>query len=174
MTEYFKSEYYEQAKRQRKKVLAIYFIVFAVYLAASGVLLGYYVTLTYQSPKITVVKLIEYPLTAVFIVFSFIYLGIAVRRVNKFYAMCVNIITGLKETSEANFFEYDETLTEKDGVDMKSLVFLEWNKYKKGYYERKVLVFYEKEFPEIPEGSGVRFITQGNVLVSYEILDETV
>lgn len=57
---------------------------------------------------------------------------------------------------------------------MKSLVFLEWNKYKKGYYERKVLVFYEKEFPEIPEGSGVRFITQGNVLVSYEILDETV
>lgn len=174
MTEYFKTEYYKQAKKQRKKVLAIYFIVLAVYLAISGVLLGYYVTLTYQSPKITVVKLIEYPLTAAFIIFSFIYLGIAVKRVNKFYNMCVNIITGLKETSEANFFEYDETLTEKDGVDMKSLVFLEWNKYKNGYFERRVLVFYEKEFPEIPEGVGVRFITQGNVLVSYEILDETV
>lgn len=174
MTEYFKNEYYEQARKQRKIVLAIYFGVLAAYIAASGVLLGYYVTLTYQSPKITVVKLIEYPLTAVFVVFSFVYLGIAFRRVNKFYKLCCNVITGLKETSEANFFEYDENLTEKDGVDMKSLVFLEWNKYKKGYYERKVLVFYEKDFPSIPDGAGVRFITQGNVLVSYEILDEIV
>ena len=60
---------------------------------------------------------------------------------------------------------------EKDGVDFKSLIFLEWNKYKKDYFERKVLVFNEKPFPEIPDGATVTFITQGNVLISYEITE---
>ena len=45
------------------------------------------------------------------------------------------------------------------------------NKYKNDFFERKVLVFYEKDFPEIPEGANVRYVTQGNVLISYEILD---
>ena len=78
--------------------------------------------------------------------------------------------TGLKETSTGNFLEYDEEIQDKDGVDFKSLVFIEWNKYKKDFFERKVLVFYEKPFPEIPEKANVRYITQGNVLISYEIL----
>ena len=59
---------------------------------------------------------------------------------------------------------------DKDGVDFKSLVFIEWNKYKIDFFERKVLVFYEKPFPEIPVEANVSYITQGNVLISYEIL----
>ena len=59
----------------------------------------------------------------------------------------------------------------KDGVDMKSLIFIEWNKYKNDYFERKVLVFYEKPFPEFAEKATVRYVTQGNVLISYEILN---
>ena len=70
------------------------------------------------------------------------------------------------------FFEYDETLQDKDGVDFKSLVFIEWNKYKNDFFERKVLVFDEREFPQIKEGQNVTYVTQGNVLVSYKILEE--
>ena len=103
-------------------------------------------------------------------IFSFIYLGIVYKRVRRYYKICVHLSTGLRETTVANFIEYDETIQDKDGVDFKSIVFLEWNKYKKDFFERKVLVFYEKPFPEIPEQSNVSFVTQGNVLVSYEIL----
>ena len=78
--------------------------------------------------------------------------------------------TGLRETSTGSFFEFDEKIQDKDGVDFKSLIFLEWNKYKKEFFERKVLVFYEKPFPEIPLEANVTYVTQGNVLVSYEIL----
>ena len=79
-------------------------------------------------------------------------------------------MTGLKETSTGSFFEYDETLQDKDGVDFKSLIFIEWNKFKNDFFERKVLVFNEKPFPEFTEKQNVKYVTQGNVLISYEIL----
>jgi hypothetical protein len=81
---------------------------------------------------------------------------------------------GLREEFTANFFEYDETLNTKDGVDVKALVFLQWNPYKEDYFERRVWVFYNKPFPQFKQNDTVRFITQGNVLVSYEIINEEV
>ena len=80
-------------------------------------------------------------------------------------------MTGLRETSTGSFIEVDESLQEKDGVDFKALIFLEWNKFKNDFFERKVLIFDELEVPEFKENQNVRYVTQGNVLVSYEILD---
>ena len=82
------------------------------------------------------------------------------------------MIYGLKDVSTGSFLRYDESLQEKDGVDFKALVFLEWSKYKKEFFERKVLVFEEKEFPSLTEKTNVRYVTQGNVLINYTILDE--
>ncbi len=172
MTKYFKREFLEQAKAQRKKTLLIYFFVLALYVGMSTVVMVRYLRLPYGSTKISTLKTVEFVLTFIMIVFSFIYLGIKYKRVNKFYVMCRNLQSGIKEEFTANFFEYDETLNTKDGVDVKALVFLQWNKFKHDYFERKVWVFYEKPFPEFKENQTVKFITQGNVLVSYEILDE--
>lgn len=170
MTEYFLESDFLAAKKQRKFVLTVYFIILAVYLVSSVCFFLWYRTLPYQSPTITTVKLIHYSVTAVMVIFSFIYLGIPYKRVNKYYKLTFNLKTGIRETSTGSFFEYDETLQDKDGVDFKSLVFIEWNKYKNDFFERKVLVFEEKPFPELEENQNVRYVTQGNVLISYEIL----
>jgi hypothetical protein len=82
------------------------------------------------------------------------------------------MVRGLKETSTGSFFEYDENVQTRDGVEFKSLVFLEWNKYKKDFYERRVLVYVEKEFPKIDKNQNVKYVTQGNKLVSYEIIED--
>jgi hypothetical protein len=82
----------------------------------------------------------------------------------------VNLCTGIRETSTGSFFEYSESVQDKDGVDCKALIFLEWNKYKKDFFERKVLIPYEKEFPEFTENMNVKYVTQSNLLISYEIL----
>ncbi len=175
MTEYYTDAELTAARKQRKKTLIIYFIVLGVYLAMSVAFFIYYKTLPYKgygdtADKISLIKWGHYSLTAIFVVFSFIYLGIIFKRVNRYYKTCVHMSTGLRETSTGNFLEYDETMQDKDGVEFKSLVFIEWNKYKKDFFERKVLVFYEKPFPEIPTEANVSYITQGNVLISYEIL----
>ena len=175
MIDYYTDAELDSARKQKKKVLTAYFIILGVYLAASAAFFIYYLTLPYSgyrdtSDMISRIKWGHYSLTALFVVFSFIYLGIPFKRVRRYYKMCLHLSTGLKETSVGNFLEYDETIQDKDGVDFKSLVFIEWNKYKQDFFERKVLVFYEKPFPEIPEKANVSYITQGNVLVSYEIL----
>lgn len=170
MVTYFHEEELTKVKKQRKICLAIYFVVAGLYVIGSALLFTWYLLLPYKSPLITTVKLIEYPLTGVFVIFSFIYLGVVFKRVNRYYRLCKNMAGGIKEKYTGNFLEYDETVQVKDGVDFKSLVFIEWNKYKNDFFERKVLVFNEKPFPEIPEKSNVNYVTQGNVLIEYEIL----
>ncbi len=170
MTQYFFNEEFYKAKKQRKIVLSIYLIVLFVYLLISLGCFLWFRTLPYMAKEITKVKVLHYSLTAIFVIFSFIYLGVPYKRVNRYYKMTYNMIHGLKETSVANFLEYDENIRDKDGVDCKSLIFIEWNKYKNEFYERRVLIPYEKTFPELEENQNVKFITQGNILVSYEIL----
>ena len=175
MTDYFTEDDLTKVTKQKKRVKAVYYIVLGLYLALSVALLVYYISLPYSGYKdtestVTLIKVIEYVASGLFVIFSFIYLGIKYKRTKRFYKMCYNMATGLRETSTGSFFEYDEKIQDKDGVDFKSLIFLEWNKYKQEFFERKVLVFYEKPFPEIPPEANVTYVTQGNVLVSYEIL----
>lgn len=171
MTQYFKNEMYSEAKKQRKKTLIVYFVFLAIYLAISAAFLIAYLQQPYASDNIAKIKFGEYAVSCVFVVFSFIYMGIKFKRVNKYYKLCYNVVTGLKETFTAKYIGTDDSLEVKDGVDVKALLFEEYNKYKKATFERKVWVFYELPFPEIPEGAEVTFVTQGNVLVEYSIAE---
>ena len=171
-TQYFKESYFTEAQKQRKRVLIWFYVVIGVYAFISLGLFLWYRTLPYHSDVINAVKFIHYSLSALFVVFVFIYMGIPFKRVNRYYRLTRNMCAGIKETSTGSFIEYSEELQDKDGVDFKALIFLEWNKYKKDFYERKVLVFYQEEFPEFKEGQNVRYVTQGNVLVEYLILDQ--
>ena len=170
MIQFFDEKEFISARKQKWRVLIVYFIVLAIYAVISTGMFLWFRTLPYMSDEISKVKIIHHAITVVFVIFSFIYLGIKYKRVKKYFDMNLNMMTGLKETFTGSFFEYDESVQEKDGVDCKALVFLEWNKYKNDFYERKVLVPYEKEFPEFIENQNVKYVTQGNVLYSYEIL----
>ncbi len=172
MTEVFKQELFEQAKKQRKLVLIIYFMILGVYLVGSIGMLGWYLSLEYKSSEITIVKVIEYVATGIMVIFSFIYLKICYGRINKYYKQCKYMIGGIREQAEGYFFEYDDKLVTKDGVDMKTIVLLQWNKFKSNYFERKVLIFYNLEFPKFNPNQKIKVITVGNVLHSYEVLDE--
>ncbi len=172
MTEYFTQKDYLDVKAQRKKTLIIFYSVLAVFAIATIGLFVWYRTLPYKSPSISTIKIIQHLLSVAFVIFAFLYLGIVFKRVNKFYKVAKNLMEGLKETNEASFFEYKDAVTIKDGVEFKALVFIEWNKYKKDYFERNVLVFNEREFPVIPEKAIVEFVTQGNVLIKYKIIEE--
>ena len=90
--------------------------------------------------------------------------------VKKFYKALNNVKIGIKEEYVAEFIGCDETLQTKEGVEYKCLLFKEWNKYKKVNFQRKVLIPYEMEYPELPKKAKMRYITQGNVLVQYEII----
>ncbi len=172
MIEFYKKEQLEQIKLQKRKSLKIYFSVVALFVLISLGLCWWFTTLTYKSPLEPAVRWPEYLVTASFIVFSFIFLGIKYKRERKYCKMLINIETGRKETSIGSFFEYDDRIFMKDGVDVKSIIFLEWNKNKQDFFERKVLVLAEMKFPVFEENQNVKYVTHGNVLVEYEILPD--
>ena len=170
--DYFNNDFLVEAKEQRKKSLMGYFIIVGIFLLCTVALFLWYSTLPYEDTKIGIVKAIQYVLLAIFIFVSCVYLNIKFRRVNKYYKKCLDISVGLVETSVGSFVEFSESLQTKDGVDFKSVVFLEINKKKDAFLERKVLVFYEKPFPKFEAGQNVKYTTQGNVLKYYEIIED--
>lgn len=168
--EYFTESELIEVKHQRNKLLTIYLIVLATFVVLSVGLFIWYRLLPYGSNHDIIIRCIAYPLTAVFVVYSFVFLGIPYKRANKYYLLCTHLQNGIRETSEGEFLEYDESKTIKDGVDMKALVFIEKSVHKGRDFERKVLVFYEKPFPEFAKGERAKYITQGNTLINYEKL----
>ncbi len=160
------------AKKQKDKTLWFYLIVASLFLIVSVGLFLWYTTMPYQSSQILIVKIIHYALTGLFAIFSFIFFAIKFKRIKNYYKSVKLMKEGIREKSEGSFFEYSDEVEEKDGVDFKALIFIEWNKYKKDYFERKVLVYNELAFPQIPQDAYVEYVTVGNVLVEYEILEE--
>ncbi|MBE7061787.1 MAG: hypothetical protein E7382_04545 [Clostridiales bacterium] len=171
MVEYYKKEEFEKLKAQRKKTFIFFFVILGVYALISAAFFWWYLTLPYKSPQIVWVKVGHYTVTGLMAIFSYIFIGIKLKRMKKYYRMLSHIETGLREESTASFIENDERVFLSLGVEMKWMVFLQWNKYKEDYYERKVMIPADKPFPDFKEGQMIRFITQGNILVSYEILD---
>ena len=172
MKEYYKREYFVEAKAQRIKTIIGLCSIIGIYLLISAGVYFWYSTLPYESPKITLVKIVHYSLTFLFVMATVVFARIKFKRVDSFYKKCIDIETGLTEENFGNFLEFDESLHTKDGVDFKTAVFVQYRESKKDFFERRVLIFYEKPNPEFIEGQNVRYITQGNVLKSYEIVKE--
>lgn len=170
--EYFKEQFCIDSRKQKNKYLTIYLIVVALYLIASIIILVEFIRLPYGSPKISTIKWIQHSISAVFIIFSFLFLGIPYKRASKYYKLSLEILFGRKETSEGAFYKYDNTLQYNQGVDFTTLVFVEWNQSKKDYFERKVLVFTDQPLPEFAENDIVEYVTHSNILVSYKILSK--
>ena len=168
---YFDEKMVTDAKRQRLLTLAFFCAVAFVYAVASGIMIYIFCIQPYGSEVMLTIRWIHAILTALFVIFIFIFFGIKFKRINSFYKLVKGMRDGVKEVSKGSFFEYSETIEEKEFVDFKSLRFIEWNKYKKDYFERMVLVFKEFPFPEIPENAYVEYTTHANILVEYKILE---
>ena len=95
MTTYFTDEILQATAQQRKKSLSIYLVFLGIFVAVSVAMIIWYMRLPFRSPTIKTVKWIHYSLTVVFVIFSFIYLGIIYKRVNKFYKLCYNMKYGI-------------------------------------------------------------------------------
>ncbi len=171
MQEYFTEKDFVDAKKLKRNAIIIFLIALGVYLLFSAGMIVWYVLQPYKSPTLGTVKWVHYSVTAVFVILAFLYLGIPYRRIKKYYKVVFNMQNANREEYTARFIEYDDTVEQRDGVDYKSLIFLQYNMYKKDFFERKVLVFADRPMPEIQEEANVKFITQSNVLIKYEIIE---
>lgn len=168
MEEIYSKEDFEQVKRQKKIIKAVYFTVMGVFLAFAVAMIVVYVLQPYKSPNIAWIKAVTFVVSGAFVIFSFIYLGIPMKRIRNYYKILFGMETGTNNETAGNFERYSEELEIRDGIEFKALYFMEYNTKKQEFYERKVMFDAEKPFPEFTQGENVKYYTHGNILVGYE------
>ena len=169
MVKLYRDEDYWDAYLQRRKLLAVFFAVTAVMLAALIATIVFYVELPYKSGDRWWVTAIACVIPSLYVIFCFLFMGIKFKRSNCYCKMLKYISVGLKESAEMPFEEVDDWVTQ-DGVDVNVAVFFVSNIKRDDALKRRIFVDGEKDFPPFEKGQWVRIISQGNLLIEYELL----
>ena len=158
--------------KQRRRARIFYGSLLTAYLVFCISLWIYYMSLPYKDPNQGWPKMSVYVVSAIFMVFSCIFLGIKYSRIRRYYRMISYVSTGLKNEETNHFYCFEEKSLQKDNIDVVAAVFETWNKKKKEWMEREVYCDPEKPMPPFEEGDHVRYITQSNFIIQYEILQK--
>ena len=87
-----------------------------------------------------------------------------------YYKILKGVNEGTSNGTVGEFDRYGTDIEIRDGIEYKSLYFLEYNTKKQEFFERKVWLDTEKPRPEFTQGEHIKFYTHGNMLVSFERL----
>ena len=99
-------------------------------------------------------------------------MAIKYSRVRKYCKMLSYVSEGLKMEEQNYFYSFREKTLQKDNIDVMACVFETWNKKKCEWMEREA--YFDPEMPQPPFDSGdyVRYVTQSNFVIQYEILQK--
>lgn len=156
---------------QRKKLLWGFIgATLAVFLALVG-FVTYYIMLPYKDPNRTWAIAVTCVLVGLYLIFLFPYMGISYKRCNAYYKAMRFISVGLKESATLPF-EYVDDWTTHDGIDVNVAVFAVKNIKRDEVMHRQIYVDGEKDFPPFEEGKTYKIVSQGNLLIEYEPIEE--
>ncbi len=177
MVNLYKQSDYDDALKLKKKLLKIYFICIGALLVPMGVLFGLYLSLPFASTsKIkslgNLYLVLNCIITAIGVIFSFIYLGIPYKRAKAYFKMLDDIKVGQKVKNVSTFLQNDMSVTEVGNVDFHVMVVLEWSDKTQEFMRRHVLVDKEKQMPNLKNGDIISYVTHANVLLSYGYKNE--
>ena len=158
------------AYKQKNKVLCVFWTVTLVYVSLCIAMWIYHMSLPYASALGVYPKLVAYLSSALYVLFLFPFMCIKYSRVRKYLTMLSFLSTGIKMTETEYFYTFRSQTMQKDNIDVLSCIFATWNKKKEEWFEREIYADVEKPRPDFGGGDLVRYVTQSNILLQYEIL----
>lgn len=161
---------YLAAYKQKQRLWYIFTAITAAYLIFCIGWEIYHVSLPYVASKFWP-KACVYVSSVVYVVFACVYLSIKYSRVRRYYKMLGYVCEGLKMEETNYFYRFREKQLQKDNIDVSACVFETYSRKKQEWLEREVYHDVEKELPPFEEGDLVRYVSQSNILVQYEILE---
>ena len=168
---YSDADYYG-AYMQKQRLFWTFIGVTAAYLAFCVAWWIYFMGLPYSDPMPVLPQVFIYGASALYVAFAFPYLGIKYSRVRRYNKMLFYVSEGLKMEETNYFYTFREQSLQKDNLDTVGCVFETWSKKKHEWMEREAYFDVEKPLPEFEEGDLVRYITQSNFIIQYEILQK--
>lgn len=172
MISVYKDADYLAAYKQKQRTWWVFMGVTLFYLGFCIAWLVYFISLPYNDPRQTLPKWCVWSVSAIYVAFAYVFMGIKYSRVNRYYKILTHLSTGLKNEEKNYFYCFDELSLQKDNIDVMACVFETWNKKKCEWMERQA--YFDPEMPTPPFESGdyVHYITQSNFVIQYEILQK--
>ena len=161
---------YLSVYKQKKRILGVFWAVTVCYLVFCLAWLIYHISLPYAAPNGKVPKTCVYVVSALYAVFIFPFMAIKFSRVRRYFRMLTYVSEGLKNEEKNYFYCFAEKSLQKDNIDVVGCVFETWNKKKQEWMEREAYTDPEKPMPALDSGDYVRYITQSNFIIQYEVL----
>lgn len=159
------------AYKQKCRLFHLFMGITTVYLAFCIAWLLYFISLPYVANKF-LPKACVYTASALYAVFAFVFLAIKYSRARRYYKMLGYVCEGLKMEETNYFYHFREKQLQKDNIDVDACVFETYSKKKQEWLEREVYHDMEKERPPFEEGDLIRYVSQSNILVQYDILEK--
>lgn len=159
------------AVKQKRKLFLIFWIVTGIVAAGFLACVILYLRLPYHDERGNIIVAVTSVLMALYLIFCFPYVGICLKRVRSYCKMLRFFTEGLKESAVLPFMDIEDWTT-RDGVDVNVATFRVHNIKRDEDMIRQIYVDGEKDFPPFEEGQKVRIVSQGNLLIEYEIVKE--
>ena len=163
---------YLAAHKQKKRVFMGFMLVTLVYFALCIGMVVYHTTLPYASKLDAIPKAVTFTATGLYVAFLFPYMSIKYSRVRRYNKMLFYVSEGMKMEESNYFYTFRTKNLQKDHIDVIACAFETWNKKRQEWDEREVYFDLEKPSPEIESGDYVRYISQSNFLIQYEIIEK--
>ena len=160
---------YLAAYEQERRVFRVFLLITVVYLALAIGMVIYQSSLPYGDERQALPRFLTYVASAIYVVFTFPYLGIKHSRCKRYCKMLSHVSESIKMEEENYFYRFREQSKQQDNIDVVGCVFETWNKKKQEWLEREAYFDVEKPLPQIESGDLVEYITQSNFIVQYNV-----
>jgi energy-coupling factor transporter transmembrane protein EcfT len=164
------------ARRSKKRLLVLYFSLLAFYvLAVVGMVAASIIAVEiYHVRSVAHLCLpLIIVISVVFVIFSFVFLGVKYSRTRKYVRLFDDIRYGLTETGYGVVKETIWKDRDRDGLEFYTIKVDCDHKYRPREKEaRDLLVYAQAPIVDIADGTKIKFVTHGNVLLEYDVIEE--
>ena len=167
MTALYNKTYYNQIKKQKNKLLTIYFILLAIAILFVAGIIVFYALQPYGTDKKTSLMVAMFLITCIFTLFSGVYLSIPYGRVSKYYKFLTNLLYSKKQSFNVTVVSIGGENKTNYGVDFYTLEVLEWSDTQNDYVKHKILVDNEFKNLDVNEGDMLTITTSLNALMEF-------
>ena len=169
MTILYNQTLYNQIKKQKNKLLTVYFILLSITVLLTVGIIIFYALQPYGNNYKNSLKYLMFAIVICFSFFSGVYLSIVYGRVSKYFYFLNSLKVGKKYTFAATVVcvNYGDTKTNY-GVDFYTLEVLEWSDSQKDYVNHKIFIDAEFKNLDINEGDMLTITTSLNTLMEFK------
>lgn len=167
MMNFYEEDYLVKINRQKRRCLAVYFVVAVILtlIIVTAIVLNSIFPYNFgHRPILLSVVIVS---TLLLVVFSFVYLQICYKKVAEYYNFIVSLISRKSTSINATIIRANAQVV-SGVIDYYSVDVLEWSIVDNDYVERSVFIDAEMQNLDLNKGEIVTLVTVSNYLIAYK------